>query len=981
MNSQPSIEIPLPFTDAVLRLIPRWSEWSLLSQVTSLALFGLVPLAVVILLYRYELRLVSRSGALGLLALRLLVIVGLWFVVCLQPVVTSITTQELPSRVLVAVDISDSMNVTDPGRPHVDKLKLARALGLAVDSDLPADRLLNNWIEQYDRKGTKATKEDIQWEDPGDGEQRHPRAEQRRALHDQICAEVDKLTRTEVALRLLAADGGKLLKDLEGYHGVEILGFHRRAKELNPEQLKKILRLLQAAKPADPKDVWELKPEQAARIFRLTLPELDNLLEKIAALKARQPKPGGWFLQADQLDQMLGELAPRSKAGEKGTKFKVDEPPAGASETSLTDLASPLKRGLKPSASSGGRLTGIVLLTDGRHNAEAAPDQVAEELGKRGVPILPVVIGTNQARPSVTLAEVQAPSSASARNVEVTVRVRFKVAGMKAQNIVVKLERADRRPLRPRDPEPITIAHNGEDQYYDRSFVVGLDPKGRMLQTFVVQIEPEIKLRTGNPSQRVVIRMNDVKAKVLVVDGEARWEYHYLANALGRDPSLSLHRVLFEPPLRNENISDDSLVKMGNPQRRLPEGPDALADFQCIILGDVSPEQVPLKDRERLEQFVAKHGGTLVIVAGKRFTPLAYTQLPAQPLAPNEKTKKGGETADPIVKLLPIKDPQVVRPEQGFPVTLTAEGKATPFLKMEAETRDSEERWAEFPPHYWGIIGRAKPGATTLAYFRDPTQEAQPPAGKNKDENQLKLSREQSLIARHNYGRGQVLYIGLDSTWRWRYRIGDTYHHRFWSQVIRWAASDYVQFGTDKPIYQEGQDVLVDLSLEGKEMQALPAGGELRTRIVRIGEGGKNDKVVALVPLNGSEGLRVLKGRVRQLPPGRYRVELDRPDKTLAARLAEKPAPTFLVKPRDNKEMDHLETNEELLKDLARKSGDRGHVYTPVEVKEVVQELKQRTTRRVERSEWGLWQTWGTLVLFLVLLTAEWVGRKWAGLP
>ena len=31
--------------------------------------------------------------------------------------------------------------------------------------------------------------------------------------------------------------------------------------------------------------------------------------------------------------------------------------------------------------------------------------------------------------------------------------------------------------------------------------------------------------------------------------------------------------------------------------------------------------------------------------------------------------------------------------------------------------------------------------------------------------------------------------------------------------------------------------------------------------------------------------------------------------------------------------------------------------------------------------EHRLWQSWLTLVAFLVLLTVEWVVRKWAGLP
>src|SRR5262249_12955584 len=153
------------------------------------------------------------------------------------------------------------------------------------------------------------------------------------------------------------------------------------------------------------------------------------------------------------------------------------------------------------------------------------------------------------------------------------------------------------------------------------------------------------------------------------------------------------------------------------------------------------------------------------------------------------------EETDPLLKLLPIEEPKVVDPEAGFPVTLTPEGKLTPFMHMEADAVESEQRWASFPKHYWAIVGKAKPAATTLAYYRDPGKVPQQPmAGKDKETEEQKLSREQSMIVRQPYGRGQVLFVGLDSTWRWRYRIGDTYHHRFWGQVIRWASSDYVRF-------------------------------------------------------------------------------------------------------------------------------------------------------------------------------------------
>src|SRR5262249_43823283 len=152
-----------------------------------------------------------------------------------------------------------------------------------------------------------------------------------------------------------------------------------------------------------------------------------------------------------------------------------------------------------------------------------------------------------------------------------------------------------------------------------------------------------------------------------------------------------------------------------------------------------------------------------------------------------------------------------------------------------------------FPPHYWAIVGRAKPGATPLAYYRGPIATELKPmtnGDRNRVEEQQRQARQQALIVRQNYGRGQVLFVGLDSTWRWRYRIGDTYPPRFWGQVIRWGSSDYIRFGTDKPVYQEGQDVTIDLSLEDKETRQLPAEG-VKASVLRVGQAGAKDKQVA----------------------------------------------------------------------------------------------------------------------------------------
>src|SRR5205823_4869205 len=172
--------------------------------------------------------------------------------------------------------------------------------------------------------------------------------------------------------------------------------------------------------------------------------------------------------------------------------------------------------------------------------------------------------------------------------------------------------------------------------------------------------------------------------------------------------------------------------------------------------------------------------------------------------------------------------------------------------------------------------------------FRAPEEVAQ---GKKDRDN---LEKDQALIVRQNYGFGRVLLVGLDSTWRLRYRAGDVYHHRFWGQLVRWAASDkllpagnrYVRFGSRDPVYRQGKEVAVVARLED-EVPPLPPGAVTAARVFRRTADGKEEPA-ALVELRRSERQpRLLEAEVRDLPPGQYRIELHIPE--LADKLKEPP--------------------------------------------------------------------------------------------
>src|SRR5205807_300738 len=148
--------------------------------------------------------------------------------------------------VLVAVDLSDSMDVRDPQREPVEKLRLAKALRLA--GGLCSDAQLDDWIAQYEAKRP------IQWvkpdEFPKDSERRGKEEEERHKAHDAVCARVDDLTRAQVARRLLSDDGARLLGQLAAAHKVKLYGFAGTLQEGRPDQPEELFQKRTAVAPA-----------------------------------------------------------------------------------------------------------------------------------------------------------------------------------------------------------------------------------------------------------------------------------------------------------------------------------------------------------------------------------------------------------------------------------------------------------------------------------------------------------------------------------------------------------------------------------------------------------------------------------------------------------------------------------------------------------------------------------------------------------
>ncbi len=673
----------------------------------------------------------------------------------------------------------------------------------------------------------------------------------------------------------------------------------------------------------------ELPRQEIARRLVVSTPDpLFKQLEKLAKAELFVFAGKAESVRADQLDSELPA-------------------PSANLHTAMTDLADALQN--SPSQGEAAAVLGIVLFTDGRQTAKSSPISAAAALGRLHVPIYPVLLGTTHRPKDLAIPSLDVPSTIY-RGDKPLVKAMLQTSGFEGQALTVNLEPAegdaasDRRQTKEITPTgaltPIVFElPSGE-----------LGRQGYML-TLPVQ---EGETHKDNNARSFTISVVDDRAKVLLVDGEPRWEFRYLEAAFGRDERIDLKTVLFQQPYLG------FLPETFFPRKLPDDPPSPFENLDVVILGDVAPWQLKEEHWNLLEKFVTDHGGTLVLAAGKEFLPSAY-KLPA------------------MDRLLPLSEMQRVNltdasalvppSRRGLRLELTPDAETQAMFRFAEDADENRKVWEHLPGPVWAWLGTAKPAATVWMTAQLPDHAA------------LAEERRKALIVHQHYGFGQVVWIGFDSTWRWRHRVGDKYHHQFWGQLVRWAASnkiaagnEFVRFGPEQPEVDAGGDVLLRTRWSPQFLQRFPQ-LSARAEISRVGAAA--GEILSSVEFQPRKDQPVQwEGRLVNLPPGDYRARLMVKNGDLGLVPVEA---TFSVRPPNTPELIDITANRELLAQIAEASG--GRLLFADELHMLPKLLRpEQTTYDIYR-ETPLWDHGAMLVLFFVLLTGEWVLRKWNGLP
>ncbi len=668
------------------------------------------------------------------------------------------------------------------------------------------------------------------------------------------------------------------------------------------------------------------------------------------------------------------ESAETQSQGQKGTTQPTTAP--ATPQEILARLTSSgyetnLPAALRDSMESvlGRRVAGIVMISDGQMTSRGGDDRLADAMAyanQRGLRIYPVLVGEPTPPKNVSVTGLQAP-----REVRRGAHTEFSVVlahrNLTGQEVRVKLLRC---PAAGSDWTDTGIdksvrldgagARGGAAAAVSHGVqTVELAVEPEMIGKFVYRavVEPHADERNLDDNQaEAPVDVSDEKIRVLLVSGDAGWEFQYIRNFLHRQPELYRLSVWQQDADKEVNQLASTGMKIDRLPRELAElagspGGKPHPGYDVVILCDPQPTLEGFDENfgKILRTFVEVHGGGLCYVAGAKYSDLvlgsrgSYATLAALlPVVPAANT---GDTVERILYRRP----------QAWPVRLTDYGIDHAITRLASTAEDSVKLWQILPGIYWSHpVLKAKPLARVLAVSSNPARHT--------DRNEP-----EPVLVTQPFGVGRVLYVGIDEPWRWRFVQEGRIHQNFWDNIVRYLASlrakqVVITAGGDR--FSAGTRITIEV--EAFDENFNPRKDEaFDVEMVDTQAGGSETIVCKAVPdkpgrftatfrasKTGVFQLTALKGvpfRGEKVQTKTIRIDL--------------PKAEALRTEADRATMENLATRPENFMTVDRAD----------ELARLIPDDRKTAVREVPRE---LWNSNLMLLLIVVLLTAEWILRK-----
>lgn len=588
-------------------------------------------------------------------------------------------------------------------------------------------------------------------------------------------------------------------------------------------------------------------------------------------------------------------------------------------------------------------VAGILLITEGQNNAGESPIKAAESAGAEKVPVVVMSAGTLEGPRNAKVVKLQADPTVFVKDTNRVVAI-VEARGMEKQPGVVVLERRrDGGAWEEYDRREVILGEAGQLQQIEFTFAEAAPAKVEFRATLR---DAGVELTLDDNTSLASVNIVRSQIRVLFIAGATFPEVQFVRAALYRDKGVQLSTWL--------QSADEGYEHMGtDPIRRLPTTQEELEKYDCIVLYDPDPRKWSPDFPKMMMEFVGKAGGGLIYIAGERMT----RQLFDQP----------GDPANAWLKMLPIvREPGLFTTEvsiklsaqQMWKLDITSSGQSDPIFRFDTDDAKNQQILKNLPGMYWHFpVTRPKPGATVLARHADPRMSNQ--------------YGQHVLVATQLVGPGRTLFVGFDSTYRWRY-LDDQYFDGFWARIIDRAGRTKLLGGrnpftlkTDRLAYQPGSQVTLSATFSSAQDQ--DAGlSELHGEVEAPGE---ERQPITLSP-TGDPGSFAATFDVSKA--GAHSVRVWTGGRDVGA-LAKAATMQFEVE-LPNLEYERPSRDRVTIASIAQASG--GDAFEMDQADEIAKAFKMFTAPNTLQDRQEIWDAPIFFIAVLTLLFAEWVLRK-----
>lgn len=611
----------------------------------------------------------------------------------------------------------------------------------------------------------------------------------------------------------------------------------------------------------------------------------------------------------------------------------------------LTDIAASIQTAVREWR--GQQTAGVVLITDGAHNASAFP---LKEVLRLQIPIYPIGIGAPESPKDLKIAKIEVNPVVYVEH-EVPVNITIQSNGYSGDQVRLSLRRTEDSENESSVVNATSVTLTDDS---DQVVEFTLIPESEGSFQYVASL-PTLEGEISSENNRKVFLLKVVKTKlrVLYIDGRPRWDYAFLKRALERDPDIDSTCVILSD--KRQHQLRDTLLSTTNgyyPQnkelndvRQFPDTLQELMAYDVLIVGDILSNTLNTIQQAAVIDFVEKYGKAAIFIGGQRS------------LGNNGLIKTRLASILPVV----LSSNGLIAKNEDFTLELTPTGAYHPITRFANTKANNEAIWRDLPPlsQWFGGL-QLRGGATELSVYRRSTPSQTIP-----------------VIIFQRSGLGKSLLIAAEGVWNWGFGVWsfkneDNTYPRFWAQTIRWLATrgeeKQINVTTNLPTYSVGDNVEIVVFAYNESYQPL------NNAVIDIEVLPPSDQPFQFHAGANSASTGVYTARFNADSQGNYYIKASGRQGEVV--LGEDSTEIF-VQPQ-LAELENPQLDESLLKQLASKTGGAYLTFSEASTLPETINAPQRTIFATEERD--LWDTPLVLICVVALLGMEWFLRKRRGL-